>query len=342
MKILVTGGSGFIGSHTVVELVKAGFTPIIVDNLDNSSIEVLAGLEKILGHKPKFYKEDCNDKEAMQRIFRHEGNLQGIIHFAAHKAVGESVSKPLKYYRNNLNSLVCLLETALEYGVSNFVFSSSCTVYGEPETLPVDESFPVLPATSPYGNTKQMAEEIIRDTVASGEKLKALSLRYFNPVGSHESAEIGEHPVGVPGNLIPFVMQTAAGWREKLSVFGDDYDTPDGTCIRDYIHVVDLAKAHVHALQYLINQPTESLYDWVNLGTGQGNSVMEVIKTFERVSGKKLNYQITNRRPGDVIKIYAATEKAERVLGWKTEKTLEDALADSWRWQQKLGPKPSH
>jgi UDP-glucose 4-epimerase len=215
------------------------------------------------------------------------------------------------------------LETALEYGVSNFVFSSSCTVYGEPETLPVDESFPVLPATSPYGNTKQMAEEIIRDTVASGEKLKALSLRYFNPVGSHESAEIGEHPVGVPGNLIPFVMQTAAGWREKLSVFGDDYDTPDGTCIRDYIHVVDLAKAHVHALQYLINQPTESLYDWVNLGTGQGNSVMEVIKTFERVSGKKLNYQITNRRPGDVIKIYAATEKAERVLVGKPKKHLK-------------------
>lgn len=341
MKILVTGGTGFIGSHTVVELIHAGFTPVIVDNLDNSTIEVLNGLERILGQKPKFYKEDCNDKEAMQRIFRLEGNLQGIIHFAAHKAVGESVAKPLKYYKNNLDSLMVLLETALEYNVPNFVFSSSCTVYGEPEKLPVDESFPVLPATSPYGNTKQMAEEIIRDTVAAGEKLKALSLRYFNPVGSHESAEIGELPVGVPGNLIPFVVQTAAGWREKLSIFGNDYDTPDGTCIRDYIHVVDLAKAHVKALQYLMGQNTDNLYDWINLGTGQGNSVMEVVKTFEKVSGKKLNYQISPRRPGDVVKIYAATEKAWKVLGWKTEKTLEDALADAWRWQQRLGDKPS-
>jgi len=337
MKILVTGGTGFIGSHTVVELVKAGFTPVIMDSLENSQASVLNGLEKILGWKPTFYQANCNDKHAFNQIFETEKDITGVIHFAAYKAVGESVAKPLKYYGNNVGSLVTLLEVAIERGIAHVVFSSSCTVYGEPDRLPVDESFPVVPAASPYGNTKQMCEEVLRDTVNSGAAIKALSLRYFNPVGSHESALIGELPVGVPGNLIPFVMQTAAGLREKLSVYGNDYPTPDGTCIRDYIHVVDLAKAHVHAIQFLQNRSETKYYDWVNLGTGQGNSVLEVINTFEKVSGQKLNYQFVDRRPGDIEKIYASTTKAEQMLGWKTEKTLEDALRDSWRWQQTLG-----
>ena len=340
MKILVTGGTGFIGSHTVVELFNAGFTPILMDSLENSTLAVLDGIEKIIGRKPTFYKADCNDPSAFKHIFEAEKNIAGVIHFAAYKAVGESVAQPLKYYRNNLGSLVALLEASKAAGVQHIVFSSSCTVYGEPDRLPVDESFPVMPAASPYGNTKQMCEEILRDTVASGAGFKALSLRYFNPVGSHETAYIGELPVGVPGNLIPFVMQTAAGWREKLSVFGNDYPTADGTCIRDYIHVVDLAKAHVNAIQFLLNRTESDFYDWINLGTGQGNSVLEVIKTFEKVSGEKLNYAFAPRRSGDIEKIYAATSKAMEVLGWKTEKTLEDALRDSWRWQKTLGEKP--
>lgn len=339
MKILVTGGTGFIGSHTVVELHNAGFEPIIVDNLDNSEVSVLTGLKQIIGYTPKFYQEDCNDASALKKIFNLEKTITGIIHFAAHKAVGESVQLPLKYYRNNIGSLVVLMETALEAGVQNLVFSSSCTVYGEPDRLPVDESFPVQPAESPYGNTKQIGEEIIRDAVASGVKMKALSLRYFNPIGGHPSALIGELPKGVPGNLVPFVMQTAAGWRPKLSIFGKDYNTPDGTGIRDYIHVVDLAKAHVNAIQYLAKQEKTNFYDWVNLGTGKGNSVLEVVQTFEKVSGQKLNYEFMPRRSGDIEKIYASTGKAEQVLGWKTELTLEDALRDSWRWQQTLGPK---
>jgi UDP-glucose 4-epimerase len=339
MKILVTGGTGFIGSHTVVELHNAGFEPIIVDNLENSEVAVLTGLKQIIGYQPKFYQEDCNNPVAMKKIFNFEKDIAGIIHFAAYKAVGESVQVPLKYYRNNIGSLVVLLETALEAGVKNVVFSSSCTVYGEPDRLPVDESFPVQPAESTYGNTKQIGEEVIRDTVASGVNLRALSLRYFNPIGAHPTALIGELPKGVPGNLVPFVMQTAAGWRPKISIFGNDYNTPDGTGIRDYIHVVDLAKAHVNSIQYLLKRDDRSFYEWVNLGTGTGNSVLEVVQTFERVAGVKLNYEFVPRRAGDIEKIYASTDKATQVLGWKTELTLEDALRDSWRWQQKLGPK---
>jgi UDP-glucose 4-epimerase len=341
MKILVTGGTGFIGSHTAVELNHAGFVPVLMDNLDNSSLSVLEGLKKILGKEPLFFQEDCNDPEAYDRIFTAVPDIQGIIHFAAHKAVGESVAQPLKYYRNNLGSLVALTEKALEYSIPNLVFSSSCTVYGEPETLPVSEDLPVLPAQSPYGNTKQMGEEILRDTVLSGAKLKALSLRYFNPIGAHPSAAIGELPLGIPGNLVPFVVQTAAGWRQKLSIFGNDYNTPDGTCIRDYIHVVDIARAHVHAVRYLIEKKECPFYDWINLGTGKGSSVLEVVQTFEKVSGIPLNYEIVARRPGDVEKIYASTHKAEEVLGWKTELSLEQGLADAWRWQQKLGRKPT-
>lgn len=339
MKILVTGGTGFIGSHTVVELHNAGFEPVIVDNLENSEVSVLTGIKQIIGYQPKFYQEDCNDPVALKKIFNFEKDIAGIIHFAAYKAVGESVQLPLKYYRNNLGSLVVLLETALEAGVKNVVFSSSCTVYGEPDRLPVDETFPVQPTESPYGNTKQIGEEIIRDTVVSGANLRALSLRYFNPIGAHPTALIGELPKGVPGNLVPFVMQTAAGWRPKLSIFGKDYNTPDGTGIRDYIHVVDLAKAHVNAVQHLLKKEERSFYDWVNLGTGMGNSVLEVVQTFEKVSGKKLNYSFEPRRAGDIEKIYASTSKATQVLGWKTELTLEQALEDSWRWQLKLGAK---
>ena len=339
MKILVTGGTGFIGSHTIVELHNAGFEPVIVDNLENSEISVLTGLKQIIGYQPKFYQEDCNDPVALKKIFNFEKDIEGVIHFAAHKAVGESVQLPLKYYRNNIGSLVVLLETALEAGVKNVVFSSSCTVYGEPDRLPVDETFPVQPTESPYGNTKQIGEEVIRDTVVSGANLRALSLRYFNPIGAHPTALIGELPKGVPGNLVPFVMQTAAGWRTKLSVYGNDYNTPDGTGIRDYIHVVDLAKAHVNAIQYLLKKQERSFYDWINLGTGMGNSVLEVIQTFEKVSGKKLNYSFEPRRAGDIEKIYASTHKATEVLGWKTELDLETALADSWRWQLKLSPK---
>lgn len=340
MKILVTGGTGFIGSHTVVELAAAGFEPVLMDNFDNSGPQVLKGLEKILGFQPGFYEADCNDAAAFRHIFEKEKNIAGVIHFAAHKAVGESVQLPLKYYRNNIGSLLTLLETAGEAGVANLVFSSSCTVYGEPENLPVDEDFPILPAQSPYGNTKQICEEILRDAVASGLNFKVLSLRYFNPVGAHPSAEIGELPIGVPGNLVPFVVQTAAGWREQLSVFGNDYQTPDGTCIRDYIHVVDIARAHVKAMEYLGRKEDKNLYDWINLGTGKGSSVLEVVNAFEKVSGEKLNYRMAERRSGDVEKIYASTEKAEKVLGWKTELNLETALADAWRWQQRLGPKP--
>jgi len=336
MKILVTGGTGFIGSHTVVELSNAGFTPIIMDNLDNSEISVLDGLQSILGYKPTFYKEDCNDRAAFKRIFEAEKNIIGIIHFAANKAVGESVALPLKYYRNNIGSLVALLEESASAGISNLVFSSSCTVYGQPDQLPVSESAPIKLAESPYGNTKQICEEILKDTVHSKAGIKALSLRYFNPIGAHPSAKIGELPRGIPGNLVPFVVQTAAGLREKLSIFGNDYDTVDGTCVRDYIHVVDIAKAHVNAIQSLLANISTDFYDWINLGTGKGSSVLEVVQAFEKVSGQKLNYEIVARRPGDVEKVYASTEKAEKVLGWKTELDLETGLKDSWRWQMAL------
>jgi len=336
MKILVTGGTGFIGSHTVVELANAGFTPIIMDNLENSELSVLDGIESILGYKPPFYQEDCNDKKGFERIFQKEESIAGIIHFAANKAVGESVANPLKYYKNNIGSLVALLEASSKAGIPNLVFSSSCTVYGQPKNLPVAEDAPIQAAESPYGNTKQICEEILRDSFLSGMEIKALSLRYFNPIGAHPTAKIGELPRGVPGNLVPFVVQTAAGWIDQLSIFGSDYNTLDGTCVRDYIHVVDIAKAHVNAVQYLINNPAKKFYDWINLGTGKGSTVLEVVQSFEKVSGQKLNYKIVARRPGDIEKVYASTEKAEKILGWKTIQTLEEGLADSWRWQLTL------
>ncbi len=335
MNILVTGGAGFIGSHTVVELIAAGFEPIILDDFSNSDPKVLDRLESILGRKVKSYSANCNDADLLTKIFREE-QIQGVIHFAASKAVGESVEKPLLYYRNNISALVTLLEAMTANGISNLVFSSSCTVYGQPETIPVTEETPVLPAASPYGNTKQVGEEIIRDTVASRPGLKALALRYFNPVGAHESALIGELPIGVPANLVPYVTQTAIGIRQKLMVFGNDYTTPDGTCIRDFIHVVDLAKAHVKALELLVKQTDVNYYDYFNIGTGTGTSVQELIDTFERVTGVKLNYEFAPRRAGDIMEIYAEVSKSRDVLGWKAEKTLDEALADAWRWQQQL------
>ncbi|GAB3917016.1 UDP-glucose 4-epimerase GalE [Larkinella terrae] len=340
MKILVTGGAGFIGSHTVVELLNAGYEPVIIDNFANSNPSALAGLRQILGQDVPFYDADCNDSEALNAIFEKE-NFQGVIHFAAHKAVGESVAKPLMYYRNNLNSTVLLLETMQKYGVPNLVFSSSCTVYGQPEHLPVTEETPRLPAQSPYGNTKAICEDIIRDTVHAGTPIKAIALRYFNPIGAHPSGLIGELPLGVPGNLVPFITQTAAGIREKLTVFGSDYNTADGTCVRDFIHVVDLAKAHVQALRLLDSREEAGYYDIFNVGTGQGNTVLEVIRTFEEVNDLKLNYTIGPRRPGDVEKIYAQVDKVNDVMGWRAEKSLAEGLQDAWRWEQNLQLKKS-
>jgi UDP-glucose 4-epimerase len=282
---------------------------------------------------------DCNDVADLEAIFKKEGDIEGVIHFAADKAVGESVAHPTKYYRNNIGSLLTILEVMARHDVHNLVFSSSCTVYGQPEKLPVTEDSPVMPAQSPYGNTKQICEEIIADVVRSGATLKALSLRYFNPIGAHPTAEIGELPLGIPGNLVPFITQTAAGLRAQLSVFGNDYNTPDGTAIRDYIHVVDLARAHVRALEVLAHKSAENFYDFVNLGTGRGASVLEVIHAFEAGTGIKLNYRLVDRRPGDVEQVYASVEKSSKLLGWKTELTLEEALQDAWRWQMKLGEK---
>lgn len=335
-KILVTGGAGFIGSHTVVELSLAGFEPIIIDTFENSSPDVLNGLEKILGFRPQVFQADCAIKSELAQVFDAHPDLAGVIHFAAYKAVGESVQFPLKYYQNNIFSTVNLLQLMHERQVPYLAFSSSCTVYGQPSFLPVTEAAPVVPAESPYGNTKQICEEIIRDTVASGVPIKALSLRYFNPIGAHPSAEIGELPIGVPSNLVPFVSQVAAGIRESVAIFGNDYNTPDGTCIRDYIHVVDLAKAHVKAIEVLLGRAENAWFDFVNLGTGNGNSVLEVVETFEKVTGQKLNWRFAPRRPGDVEQVWADTSKAEQLLGWKTELSLEQALADTWKWQQKL------
>ncbi len=335
-KILVTGGVGFIGSHTIVELVEAGYEPIILDNLSNSKIGVLKSLEKITKRAVKFYENDCNDISALRNIFRIEKNIVGVIHFAANKAVGESVVDPLKYYHNNIGSLVSILSVLQEYSITNLVFSSSCTVYGQPETLPVSESSPILKAQSPYGNSKQICEEIITDVFNSGKAIKAISLRYFNPIGAHESALIGELPLGVPNNLIPFVTQTAAGIREELTVFGNDYGTADGTCVRDYIHVVDLAKAHVKALDKLFAVKDEHYHDVVNVGTGKGESVLSVIHTFETITGQKINYKIGPRRAGDIQEIYADVSKSLEVLGWSAEKTMGDAILDAWNWQKNL------
>jgi UDP-glucose 4-epimerase len=335
-KIIVTGGAGFIGSHTVVELQAAGFTPVIVDNFSNSDRSVLEGLKKIIGSEPVCYAVDCNDYTAMEEVFRKEGDVQGAIHFAAYKAVGESVQKPIDYFRNNLNSLLVLMDLMVKYKAPNLVFSSSCTVYGQPEKLPVNEQSPILPAQSPYGSTKQICEEIIEQTTSVKQPLKAISLRYFNPIGAHPSANIGEFPIGTPNNLVPFITQSAAGLRPPVTVFGNDYDTPDGSCVRDYIHVVDLAKAHVKALQLLDKTEGTTYYDVFNVGTGRGNTVLEVITAFEEATGKKLDYKIGPRRSGDVEKIYAEVDKSRNGLGWQAELSLQDGLRDSWRWQQKL------
>lgn len=334
-KVLVTGGLGFIGSHTVVELHNAGFEAVIIDNLSNSSISVLDGIEKIIGKKPLFEKIDLREKAAVQQFFAQHKDLVGVIHFAASKAVGESVENPLLYYENNLNTLVYILQELSQIPEANFIFSSSCTVYGQAEKMPITEDASVQPAMSPYGNTKQIGEEIITDT-AKVTNINSILLRYFNPIGAHPSAEIGELPNGVPQNLVPFITQTAMGLRQQLSVYGDDYPTPDGTAIRDYIHVVDLAKAHVVALQRLLNKQNLEKVETFNLGTGTGSSVLEVILAFEKVSGQKLPYQIVGRREGDITSAYANTDKANTVLGWKAELTLEESLASAWKWEQKI------
>lgn len=332
--ILVTGGLGYIGSHTVVELQEKGFSVVIIDDLSNADVSVLDRIEKISGEKPEFYKIDLRNKPAVESFFK-EHNIDGIIHFAASKAVGESVENPLLYYENNIHSLVYLLQQCNKHNITNFIFSSSCTVYGEPDTLPITEDAPVKQAVSPYGNTKQISEEIIRDTCHASE-IQSISLRYFNPIGAHESGEIGELPKGAPQNLVPFITQTVAGLRKELSVYGNDYPTPDGSCIRDYIHVVDLAKAHVVALERLFEKRNISKFEIFNLGTGRGSSVLEVINAFEKVTGKKLPYKIVDRRPGDVIAVYADTTKANKQLGWKTEKTMEEALASAWKWEKNV------
>lgn len=335
MKVVVTGGLGFIGSHTVVELQNEGFEVVIIDDLSNSSVDVLKGIESITGTKPEFEQLDLREKSAVQDFFRKHNDVSGVIHFAASKAVGESVENPLLYYENNINALVYLLQQLKQKQQAQFIFSSSCTVYGQAEKMPITEDAPIQVAASPYGNTKQIGEEIVRD-VAKVSGINAILLRYFNPVGAHESANIGELPLGVPQNLVPFITQTAIGLREKLSVFGNDYPTPDGTCIRDYIHVVDLAKAHVTALKRLIDKKNAEKVEVFNLGTGKGNSVLEVINSFEKVSGEKLNYAIVGRREGDITQAYADTTKANAILGWKAQLTLEDALASAWKWEKKV------
>lgn len=332
-KILVTGGLGYIGSHVVVELQLEGYEVVIIDNLSNSKIEVLDGITAITGKKPVFEKLDLRDKAAVINFFNKYPDINGVIHFAASKAVGESVNIPLTYYENNLNSLIFILQELIKKDNANFIFSSSCTVYGQADTLPISETAPIKEAESPYGNTKQIGEAIIRDTCKVTPDLKAISLRYFNPIGAHDSGKIGELPIGTPQNLVPFITQTGAGLRDQLSVFGNDYPTIDGTCIRDYIHVVDLAHAHIAALKRLINNEDTSNYDVFNIGTGQGSSVMEVILAFEEVANQKLNYKIVGRRQGDVIAAYADTSKANNILGWKSKYSLKDALLSSWNWE---------
>lgn len=332
--VLVTGGAGFIGSHTVVALAESGYRPIIVDNFSNSKKSVIGRLEKIIGQPVTYTEQDYQDIAKLRDLIQRE-SVESIIHFAAYKAVGESVAKPLVYYQNNVAGFIALLDGIQDLPVKHVVFSSSCTVYGEPDKLPVDESAPFKPAESPYGATKQMCETILRDSTKISENMNSIALRYFNPIGAHASSLIGELPRGVPNNLVPFITQTAAGLRDELTVHGNDYDTPDGTCIRDYIHVVDLAKAHVKALAYLQEQPPAAT-NAVNIGTGTGSSVMEVIKTFEEVSGQKLRYTVGPRRSGDVVSTYARADKAAEILGWKTEKSLADGLRDAWHWQQSL------
>lgn len=335
-KIMVTGGTGYIGSHTTVELINEGFEVVIVDNLYNSEVGVIDRIEMITGIRPVLEVIDVCDREKLETFFRKNKNISAIIHFAAYKAVGESVNKPLDYYRNNLLSLMNLMEAMKKYNIADLVFSSSCTVYGQPEKLPVTEEAPLQPATSPYGNTKQICEEIIRDTTYSDKNIKGIALRYFNPIGAHPSALIGELPRGVPENLVPFITQTGYGLRDELKVFGDDYDTPDGSCIRDYLHVVDLAKAHVIAVKRLIEGRNKANFEVFNLGTGKGVSVLEAIKSFERVSGIKLKYKIVGRRPGDIEKIWADPSYANKELGWKTISTLDEAMKTSWDWEKAI------
>ena len=335
--ILVTGGTGFIGSHTTVELQQAGYDVVIVDNLSNSKAEVLDGIEKITGIRPAFEQVDCCDMPALEGVFAKYPGIQGIIHFAASKAVGESVEKPLLYYRNNLNSLINLLELMPKYQVKGIIFSSSCTVYGQPspENLPVTEEAPNQKALSPYGNTKQINEEIIQDYIHSGANIKSVILRYFNPIGAHPSALIGELPIGVPMNLIPFVTQTAIGVRKQLKIFGNDYNTPDGTCIRDYIYVVDLAKAHVAAMTRVLEKDTDPV-EIFNIGTGRGLSTLEVVEGFEKATGVKVNWEYAPRREGDIEKVWGNVDKANKVLGWRADTPIADVLASAWKWQEKL------
>ena len=336
--ILVTGGTGFIGSHTTVELQTAGYDVVIVDNLSNSKADVIDGIAKITGLRPAFEQVDCCDYAALEGVFQKYPGIEGIIHFAASKAVGESVEKPLMYYRNNLTSLINILELMPKYNVKGIVFSSSCTVYGQPdpEWLPVSEAAPIKKAESPYGNTKQVNEEIIQDFVKSGANISAIILRYFNPIGAHPTALIGEVPNGAPANLIPYLTQTAIGIREQLAVFGDDYNTPDGSCIRDFIYVVDLAKAHVAAMARIVEGKNAEPVEVFNVGTGNGVSVFELINTFEKCTGVKLNYKVAPRRAGDIEKVWGNVDKANQVLGWKAVHTLEDSLTTAWKWQQKL------
>jgi len=335
MKILVTGGLGFIGSHTVVELQNKGFQVVIIDNLSNASLDVLDRITQITGIQPDFEQMDLRDKKSVQTFFQKYQDVSGVIHFAASKAVGESVENPLLYYENNLTTLVYLLQELQSKPEAHFIFSSSCTVYGQAEVMPITENAPIQPALSPYGNTKQIGEEIIRDT-AKVSGINAILLRYFNPIGAHESTHIGELPLGVPQNLVPFITQTAAGLRKELSVFGNDYPTSDGTCIRDYIHVVDLAQAHVVALERLLENKNEEKIEIFNVGTGTGSTVLQVIQAFEKVSGQKLPYKIVDRREGDVIEAFANTDRANHVLGWKAKFTLEDALENAWKWEKKI------
>ena len=337
-RILVTGGTGYIGSHTTVELMQQGYDVVIIDNLSNSTSDVLDGIEAIVGTRPAFEQVDCNDAQAVADVFTKYTDIQGVIHFAASKAVGESVEQPLMYYRNNLMSLVTLLEQMKAHNVHNIVFSSSCTVYGQPteEHLPVDETAPIQVALSPYGNTKQINEEIIRDEAHANTQLHATILRYFNPIGAHPSAMIGELPNGVPQNLLPFVTQTAIGLRKELKVFGNDYNTPDGSCIRDYIYVVDLAKAHVKAVERMLNHQATEQVEVFNLGTGRGLSVLEILNTFMQVTGVNVPYQIVGRREGDIEQVWAKPDKANNVLGWKADTPIEDVLLSAWRWEQKI------
>ena len=335
MKVLVTGGLGFIGSHTVVELQNEGFEVIIIDNLSNTSLSVLDGIQNITGKVPAFEQLDLRNKNKVQDFFKRHADIDGVIHFAASKAVGESVGNPLLYYENNINVLVYILQELEKKYTANLIFSSSCTVYGQAEKMPITEDSSVQTAMSPYGNTKQIGEEIIIDA-AKASSINAILLRYFNPIGSHPSAEIGELPLGVPQNLVPFITQTGIGLRQELSVYGDDYPTPDGTAIRDYIHVVDLAKAHVIAMQRLLNKKNQDKVETFNLGTGTGSSVLEVIHAFEKVSGQKLPYKIVARREGDITEAYANTHKANTILGWKAQSTLEEAMASAWKWEQKI------